>query len=143
METASSPTGTRRSWTQRLIAAAKLDISLYEEVEADTTATKQAAGVVALSAVAHGIGSSGEGGAGIIVGLLFSLIAWVIWAAITYFVGAKVFKGTANWGELARTLGFAQAPGALYVLGALPILGGLFEVIIGIWIQSREGNKTQ
>ncbi len=127
-------TGTSRSWSQRVIAAAKLDISAYEEVEADTGATMQAAAVVALSAVARAIGASDDGSAGVIGALAGSLIGWAIWAGLTYFIGAKVFHGTANWGELARTLGFAQAPGFLYLLGLLPIFGGLFEWLIGIWI---------
>ena len=134
MATSSGYVGPRRSWTQRVVAAAKLDISLYEEVEADTSATWQAAGVVAASAVSHAIGASDEGAGGIIAMLCFSLIGWAIWAAITYFVGAKVFKGTADWGELARTLGFAQSPGILYVLGLVPIFGGLFEWLIGVWV---------
>ncbi|MGH7466478.1 MAG: YIP1 family protein [Longimicrobiales bacterium] len=134
MATESGYSGPQRSFLDRVKAAAKLDVSLYEEVEADKTATRQAALVVAASAVAHAIGSSDEGAAGVFVVLGLSLAGWAAWAAITYFVGAKVFHGTANWGELARTLGFAQAPGLLYLLVLIPILGGLIEFIVGIWI---------
>ena len=42
---------------QRMVRAAKLDASLYEEVEKDTKAMPQAMGVVLLSALAAGIGS--------------------------------------------------------------------------------------
>ena len=45
----------------RMIRAAKLDVSLYEEVEADTGATGQAMLVVVLSSLAAGIGI-GNGG---------------------------------------------------------------------------------
>jgi hypothetical protein len=117
-----------------MIAAARLDNSLYEEVEADSTATWPAAGVVAASAVAHAIGTSDEGFAGVIVVLCLSLAGWAVWAAVTYFVGSKVFHGTANWGELARTLGFAQSPGVLYLLAFVPVLGRLIEGVVGIWI---------
>ena len=41
----------------RIIRAAKLDVKLYEEVEADTTAMRQATGVVILSSIAAGIGA--------------------------------------------------------------------------------------
>ena len=44
------------NFSNRIIRAAKLDASLYEEVEADGTAMGQAMGVVILSAVAAGIG---------------------------------------------------------------------------------------
>ena len=42
----------------RIIRACKLDISLYEEVEADKSATLQAALVVVLSSLAAGVGLS-------------------------------------------------------------------------------------
>ena len=45
----------------RMIRAAKLDVGLYEEVEADTGATRQAMLVVVLSSVAAGIGSGAVG----------------------------------------------------------------------------------
>src|SRR5262245_55946205 len=53
-------------WIDRMKGAALLRIDTYEEVEADQTATGQAAGVVALVAIAQAIGSAGEGGFGIV-----------------------------------------------------------------------------
>lgn len=53
---------------------------------------------------------------------------------MTYFVGTRFFGGTADWGELLRTIGFAQSPGVLYVLGIIPILGGLVRFAVMIWI---------
>jgi hypothetical protein len=55
------PLPRRYSWTERMVGAAKLDANMYEEVEADTAANAQAAGVVALVAVAQAVGSIGEG----------------------------------------------------------------------------------
>ena len=48
----------------RMIRAAKLDVDLYEEVEADQGALGQAMVVVVLSSVAAGIGRFGQGGLG-------------------------------------------------------------------------------
>jgi hypothetical protein len=124
-------TGPRRSFVQRMIAAASLDVSLYEEVEADGTATGQAALVVVLAAIASAIGSVNQNAIG---GLIGALIGWAIWAGVTYFIGATLFKGTASWGELLRTLGFAQAPGLLYVVGIIPVLGAIAKLAIGIWV---------
>ena len=50
------------SFKERIIRAAKLDVSLYEEVEADKGAIGQAMGVVVLSSIAAGVGSIGKGG---------------------------------------------------------------------------------
>ena len=63
-----------------------------------------------------------------------AFVAWILWSIITYFVGVNVFKGTATVGDLLRTLGFAQAPGVLYVIGIIPFLGGLVSFAVAIWI---------
>ena len=122
------------SITDRMKGAALLDNATYEEVEADTTATGQAAVVVVLGAIASGIGMSGAGAGGIITGVLGSLIGWVLWAGITYLIGDKVLGGTATWGELLRTLGFAQAPRVLAVLGIIPGLRWIVALVIGVWV---------
>ena len=124
----------RRSWTNRMKGAALLHIDTYEEVEADRTATGQAAGVVALVAVAQAIGGAGEGGFGILSGAVSALVGWLLWAGITYLIGAKLLGGTATWGELLRTLGFAQSPGVLHVLGIIPVLGGIIRFGVVIWV---------
>jgi hypothetical protein len=124
----------RHSWTDRMKGAALLHSDTYEEVEADQTATSQAAGVVALVAVAQAIGGAGEGGAGIVAGAISALLGWLLWAGITYLIGAKLLGGTATWGELLRTLGFAQTPGVLYVLGFIPVLGGIIRFAVAIWV---------
>ncbi|HEX2090764.1 MAG TPA: YIP1 family protein [Longimicrobiaceae bacterium] len=126
---------TRGSLVQRMIGAATLDVATYEQVEADRTATGQAATVVAIVAVASGIGAIGEGGiTGLIGGLIAAFIGWLVWSGITYIVGTKLFGGTADWGELLRTIGFAQSPGVLYILGIIPILGGLIRLVVMLWV---------
>ena len=122
---------------KRMIGAAKLDIAIYEEVEADTSATRQAMVVVVLVALATGIGTLGSGGpAGLVVGIVAGLGLWALWAWITYFVGTTLLKTAetkANWGQLARTLAFAQSPGVLKVFGFIPVLGPLVFAIASIW----------
>ena len=125
---------TGRSLTERMVDAARLDIDTYEEVEADETATTQAATVVAIVAVAQAIGSLGLGVGGMIGGLVAAILGWLLWSGITYLIGDKLLGGTATWGELLRTIGFAQSPGVLYVLGVVPIVGGLIRFAVAIWI---------
>lgn len=121
---------------ERLLRAARLDRALYEEVEQDRTATGQALAVVALSSVATGVGL-GAGAQGIVVGLVAGVIAWAVWAALIYWIGAKMLPEPdtrADWGELARTLGFASTPGLLRVLGVVPVLGELVFLVTGVWM---------
>lgn len=122
------------SLVPRMLGAATFNIATFEEVEHDETATGQAAMVVAMVAAAGAIGSSPlglftAGGAA-----LAALVGWVVWAGITYLVGDKVFEGTATWGELLRTLGFAQAPGVLYLFGFLPLVGWILDMVIPLWM---------
>ncbi len=125
------------SFTQRMIGAAKFNVSTYEEVEADTTATGQALGVVILSSIAAGIGWAGQGVQGIVVAVLGALIAWFLWAAVIYVVGTKFLpepQTRSDIGQLLRTTGFAAAPGMLRILGLVPMLTLLINFVVGIWM---------
>lgn len=122
----------------RIIRAAKLDVSLYEEVEADTTALKQAMVVVVLSSIAAGIGTITKGGlSGIIIGTILALIGWYVWAYLTYFIGVKLLpepQTKANHGELLRTIGFSSSPGLIRILCIIPGLFGIVSIIASIWM---------
>jgi hypothetical protein len=122
----------------RMVRASKLDARLYEEVEADKGAMGQATGVVVLSSVAAGIGSLGEGGlTGILLGTVFALIGWYVWAYLTYLIGTKVLpepETKADMGELLRTIGFSSSPGLIRVLGIIPGLAGIFFVGASVWM---------
>jgi len=122
----------------RIIRAAKLDVSLYEEVEADTTALKQAMVVVVLSSIAAGIGTITKGGlSGIIIGTILALIGWYVWAYLTYFIGVKLLpepQTKANHGELLRTIGFSSSPGLIRILCVIPGLLGVVSIISSIWM---------
>jgi hypothetical protein len=126
------------NFQDRIIRAAKLDVHLYEEVEADKGAMGQAMGVVVLSGVAAGIGSIGTSGiAGILFGTITALVGWYIWAYITYIVGTKFLpepQTKADHGELLRTIGFSSSPGLLRVLGIIPFFYGVIFLISGIWM---------
>jgi hypothetical protein len=123
-----------RSITDRMMGAAMLDIATYEEVEHDESATGQAAVVVVIVAIASAIGLIWRGGPGVIGGAIMAIVSWLIWSGVTYLVGAKIFGGTATWGELLRTLGFAQAPGVLLLLAIIPVIGALVRLAVSIWL---------
>ncbi|MCS6805292.1 MAG: hypothetical protein RMM98_14845 [Acidobacteriota bacterium] len=118
---------------QRMIRAARLDVSLYEEVERDPMAMGQAMTVVILSSVAAGIGSiSTLGVKGLVLGTIAGLVGWFIWAYLTYYIGTRWFaepQTRATHGELLRTIGFASAPGVIRVLGVIPVLGWIASLV--------------
>ncbi len=118
----------------RMIGAALLNVDTYEEVEHDQNATMQAAAVVAIVAACQAIGAL-DGGLLVAAWMAVTeLGSWVLWAGITYLIGERIFQGEATWGELLRTLGFAKAPGVLYLLGVVPLLGTPVGAVVGIWM---------
>ncbi len=124
------------SFPERMIGAAKLNIAIYEEVEADGTATGQAMGVVLLSSLAAGVGSAALG-AGVIASVVAALLLWVIWAFLTYLVGTRLLpepQTHADMGQMMRTLGFAQSPGVLRILGGVPGIGPVLLAIVSVWM---------
>ncbi|MGB5301777.1 MAG: YIP1 family protein [Gemmatimonadota bacterium] len=123
-----------RSMWDRMRGAAMLDIATYEEVEHNDNLTTQAAIVVLIAALARGVGGFNNGENGIIVGVVAALFSWLVWAGITYLIGDKLLKGTATWGELLRTLGYAQAPAVLLIFGFVPVLGNILGAVVGIWL---------
>jgi len=122
----------------RIIRAAKLDIHLYEEVEADRSALGQASLVVILSSLAAGIGGASTGGiGGLFVVTLAALLSWYIWAWLTYLIGTRILpepQTSADAGELLRTIGFSSSPGLIRVLGLIPGLSGPVQFVAGIWM---------
>ena len=123
-----------RSIVDRMRGAAMLDVATYEEVEHDNDATGQAAVVVIIVAICTAIGAVWRGGPSIIGGPISAILGWLMWSAITYVIGDKMLGGTATWGELLRTIGFAQAPGVLMIFGIVPILGGFVRLVVGLWL---------
>ena len=134
-------------YVNRIIRACKLDVSLYEEVEADKSATFQAASVVVLSSLAAGVGALSLGASNFLMAPLLSLVSWYIWAYLIYFIGAKLFPEPAtkaDHGELLRTIGFSSAPGLIRVFGFTPelmsitFIGGAIWMLIAMVIAVRQ-----
>ena len=124
-------------FVNRIIRACKLETNLYEEVEADKSATLQAALVVVLSSLAAGVGALSLGASNFLMAPILSLVSWYIWAYLIYFIGVKLFpepNTKADHGELLRTIGFSSAPGLIRVFGFTPELMTITFVGGGIWM---------
>src|SRR3972149_3207804 len=75
--------------TEGMLRAARLDASLYEEVEADRGLTGQATAVVLLSAVAAGFGAAMHG-PGIAVTVVAAVVLWYLWGFLTYLISTPI-----------------------------------------------------
>ncbi len=121
----------------RMVGAARLDPATYEEVEADTSATAQAALVVVLSSLCIALGASRTHPGSLVGVTILRLAGWYVWAFITYLVGTRLLPGQrtdADVGQLLRTLGFASAPGMAALLGLVPGIGGVVAFAVTIWM---------
>jgi hypothetical protein len=124
----------------RVAGAALLKPEIYEEIEADRSATVQATAVVLLSSLAAGIGVLGTTSMRpmTLVGIsLLAFVAWALWAALTFQIGTRIIPGPrtqADIGQLLRTIGFASAPGILRVAGAIPGTRRTVFIVTSIWM---------
>jgi hypothetical protein len=125
------------TFPQRAIGAARLEVPVFEDVEADRAATSQALLVVVLSSLAAGVGLSGVYDAPALHRVMLALLLWVFWAIATYIVGVYVMPERdtkSNVGELLRTIGFAASPGILRIFGILPVIGGTLYALSTVWM---------
>jgi hypothetical protein len=123
---------------ERMIRAAKLDGSLYDEIKADRHAPLQAAMVVILSAVAAGVGVIVHGGIGdFFLGSMQAMMQWYISAFFTCVVGTRLLQEPqtrTDCGAVVRMISFASAPGVVRLLGVIPGLGGFVFGLASVWM---------
>ena len=122
------------SFGDRVVGAMRLNVATFEEVEHDQSATAQAAMVVAGAALSAGL-AWGIGDA--VRGVVTGLIGWAIGAFVLLIVGTRLLPGRntqADYGQMLRTLGFAQAIGLFGIVAIIPLLGWLVWFILQIWI---------
>ncbi len=131
---------------EKMIRAARLDPTLYNQVEADQNETSNALIIVVLVGIISGLGAAGASlfaasqgvGAGnpimaFIGAVLSAVLGWIVWSFIIYFVGTRVYNAATTPGELLRTLGYAQSPAILNILGGIPCLGVIISLVVMVW----------
>ncbi len=114
----------------RIVRAIRLDRTLYREVADNPAYMNEAVIIVVVVSLLAAIGQLFTGGIGayilqVVNGILFG---WVLWAVVAYYVGAKFFNGRSSVQEMLRTLGYANAPRILGLLGFIPCVGFLFAI---------------
>ena len=122
----------------RMMRAAKLDVTLYDEVDRDEGSMGQAMTVVVISSVAAGLGSAGIlGPVGLVGGALAALVGWFIWALLSHFIGTTMLAEPATRASLVqvmRVTGFAAAPGVIRIFAIIPGLGTLVNLVASLWM---------
>ena len=115
-----------------------LDARTFEDIEADTTANTQALLVVVAGSLAAGLGAGVRlGFAGLLRETLGGLIGWVMWAAVTWVIGAKLLpepQTRTNMGELLRVIGYAYAPNLFAFFAFLPALDIVVGTAVAFWL---------
>ena len=129
----------------RMVRAALLDVDLYKEVEHNQNLTAEALRVVIVVTALVGMGTAlsallAGDMVGAVVGLFVRLaqvlLAWLVISYVTYYVGTHFFNGTATFGQLLRTLGYAFSPYSLWVVSFIPVLDQMVPVIVALWALS-------
>lgn len=130
----------------RIIGVFKLDAETFEEIEHDASLTLPAALIVVLVSLVSGIGNGFFNGFihktflnGFIGSLIGVLLGWLLWSAVTLFVGTRFFHGEADLGQMLRVIGFAFLP---MLLSIIPCVGGVIGIIWAVatmFIAIRQG----
>jgi len=134
---------TWRTFVPRLLRAARLDNSLYDEVRSDTSTTSliQSAIVVGVTAAVSSACLTimlapqlpGNPVAAAIGGLFGGLAGWAVWSFMTAAIGTGLFKGSGTTGQVLRTGGLAQIPGLFSVVAVVPTIGVLLYLPVAVW----------
>lgn len=111
---------------QNMMRASMLDRSFYTVIERDSKYSGQAAMVVVVTSIAGAIGAALRPGdqpviSTAIAAVAAGIVGWLAFSLITTVVGSAL-EGDTNVGEMARVLGFAQAP---MILSIVPVVGSI------------------
>ena len=115
-------------WLVRLI---RLDVTAFDEIRSEPSATPSAIVIVFGASVMAGIGSwlwavqwRGVEATDVfirslVVGSVLQTLAWFIWVYLVFQVLARAYGARVEFSELLRTMGFAFAPIGISILIAV------------------------
>lgn len=90
----------------RIIGVFKLDVKTFEEIEHNTNLTLPAALIVIVVSLISGVGNGLFNGfihknffSGFIGSLVSVLLGWLLWSAVTLFVGTRFFHARQTSGK--------------------------------------------
>jgi len=130
----------------RIIGVFKLDTKTFEEIEHNTSLTVPAGIIVVIIALITGLGVGISNSifqrsflGGFFSTLIGSILGWVLWSVVTWFVGTRLFGGQADVTEMLRVIGFAFIPMVLFIVPCIgPVVGAIWTLIAG-FVAVRQG----
>jgi hypothetical protein len=128
------------------VRAAMLDVDFYNRAEVDTSLNGPAAVVVIVASGLAGVGASIAAEAtsaldmsiAVALGVLSGVMGWLVWSLVANLVGTRIFKGSSDFGQMRRVIGFAYAPLAIGVVPWLGFIGAAWVLLAAV-IAIREG----
>lgn len=125
-------------WVGRLV---RLDLSVFDEVRSETSATPSAIAIVFGASVMAGIGSwlwavqwRGVEATDVLVkslifGSILQTLAWFIWVYMVFQVLARAYGARLDFYALTRTMGYAFAPVGMSILISITAFAVPFGVV--------------
>jgi hypothetical protein len=125
-------------WVWRVL---RLDLSVFDEIRSDPSATPGAIVVVAAASLMAGFGSwlwavqwrgveaSEVFVKSLVVGSVLQTLAWFIWVYLVYQLLARGYNARVDFYELIRTMGFAFVPVGMSILVSITFFAVPFGVI--------------
>ncbi len=127
---------------RHVVSASLLDVDFFNRAETDTSLNLQAGVIVVLASGAAGIGSAIAADSNLAAAAALSaitgVIGWLVWSYVAMAVGTRVFKGTSDFGQMRRVIGFAYAPLAIGIVPWLGLIGAVWVLFAAV-IAIREG----
>lgn len=128
----------------RILRAARLDRTLYDELRDDPAATLQALAIVVLAGTAYSMAWTAIEVADdelqqiqvIVWGVSSAIVGWTVLSLLAYWGGSRFLgREQLTYPQMLRTTGFASAPAVLFVLGILsPEVLQVVGVVTFVWI---------
>ncbi len=127
-----------------MLKVSRFNSTTYGELREDENATGQAVAALFLASLSYAIGFTlfTEPFAlysllvGIMSRLLLSMLAGLVWAGAAFLVGTKLFRGKANFWQVARPIFFSATPGVFFVLIAIPVelVTKTVAIAVFVWV---------
>ena len=123
-----------QSIVARLHRLLRLDWEVFREIRADEGATREAALIVGVVAILSAIGAAASSPHAWLLALVIRLVVavavnWLLWSYVAVFVGTNFYGSSTSFWEMARSLGYANAPMVLIALSGIGCVGWLVTAV--------------